>query len=77
MMLFIAFSWGVLLYENLFALNMITKGTLRDTLSKWKWRCILALMMRESYKVETDCASLLTHSLYIIVFVLKRYCVCI
>lgn len=46
----IAFSWGVLIYENLYALNILTKGTLRDTLANSKYRMILALMIRENCK---------------------------
>lgn len=44
-------SWGVLLYEHLHVLNILTKGSLRDTLSKRENRLVLALMIRESYKV--------------------------
>lgn len=47
----IAQSWGVLLYEHLHVLNILTKGSLRDTLSKRENRLVLALMIRESYKV--------------------------
>lgn len=48
---YIAQSWGVLLYENLHVLNVLTKGTLADTLTNREWRLVLALMVRESYKV--------------------------
>jgi hypothetical protein len=44
-------SWGVLLYENLHVLNILTKGSLRDTLANREWRLVLALMVRETYKV--------------------------
>jgi len=44
-------SWGVLVYENLYVLNILSKGTLMHTLSKREWRLILALMIRESYKI--------------------------
>ena len=44
----IAFSWGVLIYENLYALNILTKGSLRDTLANSKYRMLLALMIREN-----------------------------
>jgi len=44
-------SWGVLLYENLHALNILTKGSLLDTLADRECRLVLALMVRESYKV--------------------------
>mmetsp|Transcript_25189 Transcript_25189/g.41974 ORF Transcript_25189/g.41974 Transcript_25189/m.41974 type:complete len:483 (+) Transcript_25189:186-1634(+) len=49
-------SWGVLLFETLCVLNILTKGSLQDTLSKREWRLILALMVRESYKVLTKAA---------------------
>jgi hypothetical protein len=49
--LFIAFAWGVLVYENLYALNVLTKGTLSDTLSRREWRLIFALMVRENLNV--------------------------
>ena len=45
-------SWGVLLYENVHVLNVLTKGTLGDTLANREWRLVLALMVRESYKVR-------------------------
>ena len=48
---FTAQSWGVLVYENLHVLNVLTKGTLSDTLANREWRLVLALMVRESYKV--------------------------
>jgi len=48
---FAAQSWGVLVYENLHALNILTKGSLLDTLSDRECRLVLALMVRESYKV--------------------------
>ena len=41
-----------MLYENLHVLNILTKGTLRDTLSNREWRLVLALMTRESYRVR-------------------------
>jgi len=39
------------MYEHLHVLNILTKGSLRDTLSKRENRLVLALMIRESYKV--------------------------
>jgi hypothetical protein len=48
---FVAQSWGVLMYEHLHVLNILTKGSLRDTLANREWRLVLALMVRESYKV--------------------------
>jgi hypothetical protein len=42
----------VLLYENLHVLNILTKGSLRDTLANREWRLVLALMVRETYKVR-------------------------
>lgn len=47
-------SWGVLLYENLHVLNILTKGSLRDTLAHREWRLVLALMVRETYKVSKE-----------------------
>jgi hypothetical protein len=44
----IAFSFGVLIYENIYALNILTKGTINDTLGNYRWRQILALMVREN-----------------------------
>lgn len=41
------YSWGVMIWENLYALNIITGGTLRDTLSQRDARLILAVMARE------------------------------
>lgn len=41
-----------MLYENLHVLNILTKGSLRDTLANREWRLVLALMVRESYKVN-------------------------
>ena len=35
-------------------LNILTKGSLRDTLSERENRLVLALMIRESYKVVDD-----------------------
>ena len=35
-------------------LNILTKGSLRDTLSVRENRLVLALMIRESYKVVDD-----------------------
>jgi len=46
-----AFSWGVLIFENIYSLNMVTGGSLSYTLSKRSWRLILALMIRESIVV--------------------------
>lgn len=48
----IAFAWGILVYENLYALNILTKGTLLDTLSRREWRLIYALMIRENLNVN-------------------------
>lgn len=45
-----AHAWGIVLYENLFALNAITGGSLSFTLSKYRWRMIYAAMIRENYK---------------------------
>ena len=42
----------MLLYENLYVLNILTKGTLRDTLANREWRLVLSLMIREGYKVR-------------------------
>ena len=42
----------MLLYENLHALNILTKGSLLDTLADRECRLVLALMVRESYKVR-------------------------
>eukprot|EP01036_Dinobryon_divergens_P024514 gene24512-32971_t len=42
------FSWGILIFENLYALNILTRGSLSFTVSKRKWRLILAMMVRES-----------------------------
>ena len=50
----LAHSWGVLLFENIYALNVLTKGSLRDTLSRRDWRLVLSLMVRESYKVSLE-----------------------
>eukprot|EP01038_Epipyxis_sp_PR26KG_P010655 gene10655-14310_t len=47
------YSWGVLVYENFYTLNILTGGSLVETLSKRKWRLILALMLRESSKLLT------------------------
>ncbi len=47
----VAYSWGVLVWENLYALNTLTKGSLADTLANRQWRLVLALMVRESHKV--------------------------
>ena len=58
--LFAAQSWGVLVYENLHALNILTKGSLLDTLSDRECRLVLALMVRESYKVRTNLFIVLT-----------------
>jgi len=38
----------VLLYENIYALNILTKGSLYDTLQNRQWRLIIALMIREN-----------------------------
>lgn len=45
---YLAFSFGVLIYENIYALNILTKGTINDTLANYRWRQILALMVREN-----------------------------
>ena len=45
------YAWGVLVFENLYALNTLTKGTLADTLQSRKTRLILALMLRESRNI--------------------------
>jgi hypothetical protein len=42
------YAWGVLLFDNLSALNTITGGTLKNTLSDSSCRKILAYMMREA-----------------------------
>lgn len=42
----------MLVFENLYALNALTKGSLADTLGKRSWRLVLALMVRESRKVR-------------------------
>lgn len=39
------------MFENLYALNALTKGSLSDTLGQRSWRLILAFMVRESNKV--------------------------
>lgn len=47
-----AFSWGILLYENLYALNIVTGGDLNTTLNCRKHRLILGLMVRETRAVS-------------------------
>jgi ketopantoate reductase len=49
-------QWGTLVHENLYALNILTKGSLGDTLAKREWRLILALMTRESYRILSSAA---------------------
>ena len=44
------FSWGVLVYENLHALNALHRGTLISTFNDYECRCILATMTRECRK---------------------------
>lgn len=44
------FQWGVLIFENLYALNILTKGSINYTLANRKWRLMLALMIRENYQ---------------------------
>lgn len=51
-MLVPAFSWGILLYENLYALNIVTGGDLSATLNCRKHRLILGLMVRETRAVS-------------------------
>lgn len=40
------------MYENLYALNALTRSSINHTLSKSEWRLILALMNRESVAVS-------------------------
>jgi hypothetical protein len=52
----LAHAWGNLIFENLFALNIITGGSLAHTLSRNDWRELYAAMIREDYKVgATEC----------------------
>jgi hypothetical protein len=46
------YAWGTLMYENMFALNIITGGDLRDTIRCRKHRLVLAFMIRESREVN-------------------------
>lgn len=41
------YSWGVVLYECLYALNAVTGGTMRATLGSWRRRVVYATMIRE------------------------------
>lgn len=47
-----AHSWGILLYENLYALNIVFGGDLRTTLRSRRFRLILGLMVREFREVR-------------------------
>lgn len=47
-----AHSWGILLYENLYALNIVCGGDLRTTLKCRRFRLILGLMVREFREVS-------------------------
>ena len=38
----------MLTFENIYALNILTKGSLRDTLNNRSWRLLIALMIREN-----------------------------
>eukprot|EP01039_Chlorochromonas_danica_P000075 gene75-82_t len=44
-------AWGLMAYEQLYVLNMLTKGSIVDTLSKREWRLIYALLLRETNAV--------------------------
>ena len=44
------YTWGTLIYENLYALNALTRGTLTSTFYDYECRCILATMTRECRK---------------------------
>ena len=46
-----AFAWGILIYENLYALNAIAGGTVHSTLMNPLCRKMYAAMIRENYKV--------------------------
>jgi hypothetical protein len=45
-------AWGIVLFENLYCLNCVTGGDLRDTLDSRRNRLILALMVRETREVR-------------------------
>ncbi len=42
-----------MIYENIYALNILTKGTINDTLNNYRWRQVLALMVRENIQALT------------------------
>ena len=50
------FSWGVLVYENLYALNALHRGALTSTFDDYECRCILATMTRECRKALENAA---------------------
>lgn len=37
-----------MIYENIYALNILTKGSIQDTINNRSWRLIIALMIREN-----------------------------
>lgn len=43
-------SWGVLMYDNLYALNALTGGTMSATMSNYQYRLVYASMLRECRK---------------------------
>lgn len=66
--LIVAYSWGILIYENLYALNAIAGGTLQSTIYNVRCRLIFAAMIRENYKVRGG--AVLVSALYKVFFVL-------
>lgn len=51
-----AHIWGMFIYEHLYTLNILTKGTVRDTLFNRKYRLWYALMIRETTTALTAAA---------------------
>lgn len=49
-------SWGVLVFESVYALNAVTGGTMADMLRHWRWRVVLSSMIREQCKALTTAA---------------------
>ncbi len=49
-----AFAWGTIMIENLYALNVITGGTITSTLQNRVCRLLFASMLRENYKVSNQ-----------------------
>lgn len=44
-------AWGLMVYEHLHVLNILTRGTLQETLANREWRLLYALLIRESNEV--------------------------